>query len=308
MPWQGDTGQYGLMPHSALARKFEITEMYEDPSAVESHWRDTVTDYRPDPATLASDQERYDFHSGERNALRHTGSRSGLDPYMPDQFLELTERDPRGTNPDLNLNATAIPQMYSRAKYINFYPDSDHSIQESQVTAGEMNYKIRSGFEASKKRLKIFSTSRGNYPAARNFKSFNQSRKSQTVNPEDCMVGDICEQEMYGIKTPLYEHKSPNDPISDDATFHLSNTKPIGSRITTDHEFTVANYGLVRHKQMSDNPYLNRNSAKKDSSEPTISKKLGVCNPTLTKTVNLIEKSIKKIRKAKKKAKKELKE
>ena len=38
-------------------------------------------------------------------------------------------------------------------------------------------------------------------------------------------------------------------------------------------------------------------------SKTTISKKLGVCNPTLTKTVSLIEKIIKKNRKAKKKAK-----
>jgi len=307
----GDTGQYGLMPYWQLERKFEYTNIWEDPNQVHDFMRDTVTDFRPDPPSLASDMPRYDNHSVERLSTRHTGSRSGLDPYTPDLFLGLTEKDPRGSSGELNFNATMNPQKYARAKFINFYPDSDNSIPESVATGPEINYKIRAAYTNFGQRFKGFSTSRGNYPAARNFLGSSTSRKNQVTNPEDCMIGDICEQQVYGIKVPTYEHKSLLDPMeqtvlninnrqmssyllhdenspsediegfdsptnnlvdfdTEDATFYISNNKPIGSRITTDHEFKVSNYGLVRYKQVSDNPYINRTDTQGDSSEPVV--------------------------------------
>lgn len=273
MPYQGDTGQYGLMPYSSLARKFESTNINEDPNQLYDYHRNTITDYRPDNPSLESDRIRYDNHSTERMAHRHTGSRSGLDPYMPDLFLGLTERDPRGTalGPDMKL---ARNHTLARGKFANFRDDSDHSIMESVVPDYEIINKIRASYQDVRDRLKIFSTAKGNYPAARNFKGAADSRRSKAVNPEDCLYNDLCEQEMYGMKQPVYDPKSLLSPLDqdgynselmyidphhdpedhEDATIFMSNHKPIGSRVTSDHEFKVANYGLNRLRQNLDNP------------------------------------------------------
>ena len=102
MPYSGQAGQYGLISESIIRSKYEQTNDHYDPLTMENYRRNLLSDERPDKPFFESDQPRYDNHSAERLALRHSGHRSGATPWHPEINLELKERDPRGISTDPN--------------------------------------------------------------------------------------------------------------------------------------------------------------------------------------------------------------
>jgi hypothetical protein len=226
MPDSGLSGRYGLIPNNVYKEKFEITNIQESPYEVEDYLREQMKDFSPDAPFFESDQIRRDNHSEERISLRINGHRSGEVPDAPDLFLELTERDPRGTSLDPNMRKFQ-EQSWSRAGYFKFYDDSDNSVTEREKRPWQLTQQIREQFENIKARLKIFSTSKDHLTASgKNFKFTEDSRMQ------------LMEREGFAPNISMLT-SAPRA----DMTVLQSNNMPLGWAQTGDHEFKIARYG-----------------------------------------------------------------
>jgi hypothetical protein len=246
----GASGGYGDMPPSMYMRKIETTDYYEDPETVNNHFRDVLRDTRPDAPWLAAHEPRSGedrgggFGSKERLSLRHSGSRSGEDPYLPDgTFLdhEFAERDPRGhaTGPDMRKHRD---QQFARASLIKKYNDDDFSVPESGIAPSQMVANIRSGQQMFKDRYTNFETGMDNFHTG-----------GTTKRGETSQVGLVT---LDGTITDL-----SNVAVSNrrDATAILSGDPQMAYRHSTpDHRVKVAKYGKVRaNKHLHDNDWKN---------------------------------------------------
>lgn len=223
MPQSGLSGQYGTIPYSVLKQKFEATEIDESPDQLDEFMRTTLRDVRPDDPFFESDQKREDVGSEEKLSLRFTGHRSGEVPDRPDMFLELTEKDPRGTALDPNFSL-ARAHMESRGELIRFYPDDDLSVPETQKAPQVLMQQMRDVFYSVKNRFKIFATSKDSVAAARNFRHTGSTAvDSSESTAAKASIADAVQRNNY--------------------TTQLSNQTPSGWDRVGDHEFRVAQYG-----------------------------------------------------------------
>jgi len=239
MPYSGASGNYGSIPESLIRSKYEITRDHFNPETMNNYYRETLKDVRPEKPFFESDQTRRDNHSGERLSLRFSGDRGdGVMPWMPDQFLELTDRDPRGTS-DLPNFREAYNQGLARMKYVNFYPDGDPKTNERVKTDMEHNRDKANAFYQVKDRMKWFDTSKDSVAAARNFRRFPGDSLMQAIDPDRV-------ERLTSVPEAL---RRPHNSY----TTKLSNDTLIGWYSTSDHDFKVANYGPVRSiKQYND--------------------------------------------------------
>lgn len=224
MPFSGLSGQSGGIADSVIRAKYEVTNYYENPETFSDYFRDTLRDIRPDEPFMESDQTRRDNHSEERLSLRFTGHRTGEVPDHSEAFLELTERDPRGTALEPNFRE-AYKQGMARKDYIKFYPDDDMSVTEREKRPQQLISQMREQQESIKQRLKIFSTSKDAYAAARNFKFSPDSQYNA-----DASMG-------------LYSIGESQAATYRNYTTDISNQWPLGWTTTTDNEFQIAQYG-----------------------------------------------------------------
>lgn len=243
----GLSGQYGSIPHGVIRKKYEVTKGYENPYHTEDYHRTILKDTRPDAPFMESDQTRRDNHSAERLALRHEGHRTGESPDHSEMFLELTERDPRGTSVDPDFGKYR-EQAYSRKDYYRFYSDADHSVTDWQSTPITAIRNRMSTFEDVKRRLKIFSTGKGSMMASRNFKHAADSNI-------DLTAGQL---PLVSIPEAVFED-------IEDRTAIRSNGTNIGWHRTTDHEFNVAQYGQAPVALKPSNVEVNRQEQEPDS-------------------------------------------
>jgi hypothetical protein len=248
--YRGDqAGKYGLMPYAQLERKWEVTGgLFEDPDQVELYQRGLLRDTTPDPPFMDAHIPRngqYDPHTGEARGgnqfarqqltLRETGGRSMEEPDHSEAFLELTERDPRGTNiePDIR---RAVVQSWMRGYDQHLYDDTDASVPESGVGHAQMRDNIRSGFYPTKERMKIFDTSA-------------DGRVASTMMPKPVTSGKILVmpgQEVADItKLPSWNRR--------DATTLNDLLRPVGAGMTSrmtyttpSQQYKVAHYGRPR--------------------------------------------------------------
>lgn len=160
MPHSGQSGQYGSIPYSELRNKYEVTSMGDSaPNALYEEMRSGLRDSGCSSTFFESDHKREDNHSESFLSLRHTGHRTGETPDAPDLFLELTGRDARGTSTDPNMRLMSDQAWERRGNY-RFFSDSSHSITEREKRPQVLIAQLRDQFEITKRRLKIFSTSR----------------------------------------------------------------------------------------------------------------------------------------------------
>lgn len=248
----GASGSYGAIPNDIYMRKIEQTDFYEDPDQVENHMRSMLTDLRPDKPFLAAHEARSGedrgggFASSERLALRHTGSRSGTEAWLPDGvFLEheFTERDPRGSalGPDMRKHAE---QQYARASLIKLYDDSDYSVPESGITPTQMVSNIKSGMYQFKDRFQNFDTSMDGWSSGAGKQRKLEDNRAQGMVTLDGTITDLSEASVRNRQ---------------DATARLSADPTIAYRHSTpDHRVKIARYGLVKARQfMNENNWSN---------------------------------------------------
>lgn len=121
--------------------------------------RNSLRDMSCSATFFESDHRRDDNHSETFLSMRHSGHRTGETPDAPDLFLELTDRDPRGTAtaPDMQ---KLRDQSWARRDHHRFYSDSSHSVTEREKLPHVVQQQLRAQMEMTKRRLKIFSASR----------------------------------------------------------------------------------------------------------------------------------------------------
>ena len=158
-------------PMSGAVQEYYLTKMFEstptDPillngfdgntgyaafdRLLDQNSRATLSDFRPDPRTMESDQAR-DTRAYAVQFLNHRfhGSRSGdQHPDMPEIFTELTDLDPRGTatDPDMNQMRRQAWAREERTRQ-NLYPEgpdfvtsggwAPESVQQGKITMRNM--------------------------------------------------------------------------------------------------------------------------------------------------------------------------
>jgi len=233
--------EWGNMPLSEYFKKLETTDLHEDPKDLKDYQKNVLTDLRPDPPLLASDEPRRDKHSREYLSIRYSGDGlryNGMTPWLPDgTFLDhqFMERDPRGTalGPDMRKFVT---HSKARAPLYRMYNDEDYSIPESVITPKEILDNISYSHKDFKNRWKNFATARGNWT-----NGYNKKTRSGA---------DISK---YTTSDVLMSLNDVNGAERADATTILSNYTRVGYNrgATPDNRFTVAQYGRVPNKVMA---------------------------------------------------------
>jgi hypothetical protein len=240
---------YGDMPDHIYLRKLEQTCMLEDTNEVENYQRNILRDTRPDAPFLASDEARSGNYgpNGESRLggtlsrmmlnIREHGARSTPDvtPYLPDgTFLdyEFLDEDPRESD-EPQWKAMNEQMTFRYKNYTPFSSDADNSTVESGMTEGQIYKDMRRISQPwLKNRLKIFSTSKDGIQRSIKVDGNEQSYLDQVT--ADTQYSEMLDNEMWnGVN----------------ATTLLSNNTPVGWHQTVDHDFKVAQYGMVRSEQ-----------------------------------------------------------
>lgn len=243
------SGQYGGIPSSILRYKYEKTNIQEPQT--NEYFRDALRDTSCDLPFFESDQKREDTHAEEFLALRHTGHRTGEVPDAPDMFLELTDFEPRGTavDPDMRRVTDSSWERGTAGSY-KFYSDVDNTVTESERPPWVVYQQMREAQDAIKNYAKIFSTSKEGFHPSRGVLYDGSSRGDMV----DSIAGLTLRQELFG------------DNLKRNYTTLLSNKLPLGWEQTGDHEFSVAQYGQQRGRQLGEDPEA---ILHKTSAEPT---------------------------------------
>ncbi len=246
----GLSGQSGDMPQELHLIKMEQTQMYEHEDQLDDFFRSTLRDTTPDAPTLAQDMPRktQDTLRSEILNIRYTGARTAAEPIHPDLFLGFTRRDERGyhnAGPDMR---HANSQSMARVKYKDFV--SDHASDWTITSGGRSEMRairdLRSTIGATKQRLKIFSTSKDSratpYQGASHHKSHVNKLMSDGV--------------ALSLNNIAGAHQRKNNSTL------KSNVIRAGHRQTGDHEFSVAQYGILSSAKKR----ANIHSAQRDTS------------------------------------------
>jgi len=233
----------GALDEGMMARKYEVTPMWEDMNQVDDMQRETLSDFRNDEATLESDIARRDYQSTSRIKLRESGSR-GDNPEHPEMFLGFMDRDPRGINSDPDFKEFTR-QSYGRKDKIEatMYNDDDHSTPSQGIHPNKMQYLIKHSYPEIIKRRKIFSTSK------------------DALKPG---MSPVYRKSGSDIDRTYSQHERMDNKIPEGLDFRrnrttaLSNNSNIGWWQTVDHEFKVASYGKSYRQPGQQNINLNR--------------------------------------------------
>lgn len=122
-----------------IYNKYEITPIIESKELLNDYYRNTLKDFTPDKATLASDEQRKNKNSQSFLNSRYTGSRAGVEPHTPDLFLGDLSQDNRKTN-EGPLMGDYKKQIWSRKDDYRkaFKDDSSNSIHSAGVTEAQV--------------------------------------------------------------------------------------------------------------------------------------------------------------------------
>lgn len=246
-------GKFGGLPYDVILRKYETTDITEDPHQTNDYIRQLLIDNTPDAPFMETDMPRngnVDPRTGERRFggqnsddflnNREIGKRGVSDPYLPDgTFLdfEFMEKDPRFAGGEINWlqHRDYLTKMAREKKFT----ESDVGTAEKGMTssmayrlqrdnAGEFAYRFRN-FDESK---------------------MNLGRSSSGVG------GNMARDDVAILSTPgldIVDNIAKNRAL----TTVKSNTTNIGDLGTTDHEFKIAKYTLSKATPMF--PSMNNN-------------------------------------------------
>lgn len=236
-------GRYGEIPLSKLLAKWSRTNMYEDKDQVDNYHRNLLKDRGPDSTVLASDlprggSGRGGYFSRYKINLRTYGRPSPIEAEHSEIFLGLTERDPRGTSTEPNMQLMNA-QSYARGRYITFTSDEDFSVPERGRNESQVNRDKKSMFYTVKDRMKIFSTSKNNFQHSGGIlpKKFGTNRIATKITSS--IIPNLA-------ALPSYKRRGKVTTVS--------NRHPMGYRNTSDHAFKVSSGSMNRPAMMSHDP------------------------------------------------------
>lgn len=151
---------YGSMPTDMLSSKFEETLAMPVEDVVNDYSRNLLTDRRPDPIGVASEEPR---GSTERSSgllrLRYEGHRgTAYTPYRPeyfDGFMGDEDRETRGTNVDPD-SRELVKQEQARMRFIRFSPDGSDQVTSGGLSEAQVMENQQKVFRVVRGKLRIF--------------------------------------------------------------------------------------------------------------------------------------------------------
>jgi len=222
---------FGDIGFDQFPEKYEVTPIFEDDNQMEHMWRNTLKDFTPDLPLHSSDFARRSYDGHGRLTLRHTGTRSGLDPENPDLFLGFTDRDPRGHLLEPNGEEWKRYHWHRKGMFEpGFKDDSDYSVPSAGIHPNTMYPAMRRTQDWAKARLKIFSTAKDGWQHGGRVEIPHASLVNRVESGDENMSADLIH-----LNPEFRRHRSTV----------LSNNFISGYRSTTDHEFDVASYGKL---------------------------------------------------------------
>jgi hypothetical protein len=150
---------WGELPSSILTSKFEETDLGPDENVYDNYARNTISDWRPDAATLAHEAPRGGVNRSKGFLqLRSDGHRGIADVEKPEIFLGFggpEDWDPRGvvTDPDFK---QIKRQHESRMRFQSFDPDMMDHITSGGRSESMVMSDLQKLIRVKRDRLKIF--------------------------------------------------------------------------------------------------------------------------------------------------------
>lgn len=252
----GNTYKHGFaLPIDMYLKKNEMTCMgnssvEDDGEMLNQYNRQLLRDFREPKSIFAEDDHRNDTYSREKLTLRHTGSRSGIDPHLEDgTFLDQVFLSDIG-NSDLPDFKQLRSQIELRVRDIPLYTDEDYSVPSKEKSASEHIKQRDQLFRQAQKRIQVFDTSK------------DYIQLPSTIGKP--LHGGSQLKKLIHDQTPSF--------MSDEASSNrnwqveLSNQMPVGWQTTPDNVFKVSRYDAPR--KMADqtaDPYQNRIGGRLDT-------------------------------------------
>ena len=91
---------YKYIDDNKLIKKYEITPMIDISNNLDNHFRNTLKDFSPEPATFEFEKKRTNTDSVGKLNVHYYGRRNDTEPFQSDLFLGFTDKDPRSIHQD----------------------------------------------------------------------------------------------------------------------------------------------------------------------------------------------------------------
>lgn len=157
----GQNGNFGGIPPEYVAKKYEVTQLYEPENMLDEHFRSVLKDNTCEPPSLESDQPRYDHGAKNLINVMYEGSRSKVKPDMPEIYIANTTPDPRGIQTMPDMRRATVDATMARMKYkdLRSTATSDQSVDSGVWAPHAINQAMRGTWKGLKNREKWFSRS-----------------------------------------------------------------------------------------------------------------------------------------------------
>jgi hypothetical protein len=231
---------YGGIPGDMILQKYSQSDIDDNPDQsliyfMQGALMDRTIDrpYREEQFHRSVDDPEFGKQSEQYLSLRHTGTRSGASPNLPDGlFMDFdhTRPDPRGTStlPPLE---KLTEQRSARASMIKFYPDASPITTGGERSAYRRVRDNASFFAGFKNRFRNFAESLGAFPVG--------SGGFGTPKPITC--------DKYETDNPVHDLSDACVRSRSDAVTKMSNDPRNAYRhSTTDHRVKSSHNAAVR--------------------------------------------------------------
>ena len=226
----------GYMRYDFFPNKYAETNMYRDPEQLYDYNRNVIKDFSSDKP-LFPEEEAVRGTDGSRSEaalnLRYSGDRADAeDPYTPDRFLEMTQKDPRGWTGEQPWDEYR-KNMWHRAQNYEyaFQNDSDNSVPSQGIHPNTMYRNIRQGIQPQvQAKFRNFGT------------SYDYQNHGGSIPTELSSNVDKTE-----LQKNIGGEMNFDNPANVNYTNNLSRDfeNQGFTRSTPSHQFNVAQYGMV---------------------------------------------------------------
>lgn len=244
---------YKYIDDNKLIKKYEITPIIDISNNLDEHFRNTLKDFSPEPATFEFEKKRTNTDSVGKLNTHYYGRRNDTEPFQSDLFLGFTDKDPRSIHQD-PLMGNYQKQIWHRKdnhKY-SFKDDSDNSIPTAGISESKMQKNKKITYQGFKERYKNFEESNDAWT-----NSFNQI---------DIKNSKVLHHELDGTVANLSDVDDIKKRRDYVATLSL-NSLPVGWLPVPDHKVKIAQYSkLLKSKNLNDIDIVkNKNQQLKDN-------------------------------------------
>ena len=244
---------YKYIDDNKLIKKYEITPIIDISNNLDDHFRNTLKDFSPEPATFEFEKKRTNTDSVGKLNTHYYGRRNDTEPFQSDLFLGFTDKDPRSIHQD-PLMGNYQKQMWHRKdnfKY-SFKDDTDNSIPTAGISESKMQKNKKITYQGFKERYKNFEESNDAWT-----NSFNQI---------DIKNSKVLHHELDGTVANLSDVDDIKKRRDYVATLSL-NSLPVGWMPVPDHKVKIAQYSkLLKSKNLNDIDVVkNKNQQLKDN-------------------------------------------